>query len=194
VWYNGVYPGFWSALRDVSFNLISIATTCGLTSVDYDKWPAFAPMWMLFLSCITVSSGSTGGGIKMIRTMIISRQAMREILILIHPQIVNPMKIGGAVIPNRVVLAVLGFLFVYFMTLVVMTFALMASGLDFVSAFTGVIACVNNAGPGLHLLGPSSTYDGLSAFQTWVLTLAMFSGRIEIFSLLILFTPAFWRK
>ncbi len=194
VWHQGVYESFWTALRYVSFNLISIATDCGFVSVDYGQWPVFAPMWMLFLSCITVSSGSTGSGIKMIRTLIISRQAMREILLLIHPQIVRPMKIEGGVIPNKVVLAVLGFLFVYFMTIVGMTFVLMASGLDFISAFTGVIACINNAGPGLEAVGPATTYAGLGDFQTWVLTLTMFAGRIEIFSLLILFTPAFWRK
>ncbi|HSN40730.1 MAG TPA: potassium transporter TrkG, partial [Burkholderiales bacterium] len=158
------------------------------------KWPVFAPMWMLFLSCIAVSSGSTGGGIKMIRTLIISRQAMREMLFLIHPAVVNPMKIGGAVIPNKVVLAVLGFIFVYFMTIVTATFALMASGLDFISALSGVIACINNAGPGLNKVGPAANYAALTDFQTWVCTLAMFLGRIEVFSLLILFTPAFWRK
>ena len=130
----------------------------------------------------------------MIRTLIISRQAMREMLFLIHPTAVNPMKIGGAVIPNKVVLAVLGFIFVYFMTIVTTTFLLMASGLDFISAFSGIIACINNAGPGLNKVGPATNYASLSDFQTWVCSLAMFLGRIEVFSLLILFTPAFWRK
>jgi len=194
VWHAGTYDSFWTALRHVSFNLVSIATDCGFASVDYGKWPIFAPMWMLFLSCIAVSSGSTGGGIKMIRTLIIARQSMREILFLIHPNIVNPMKIGGSVIPNKVVLAVLGFIFVYFISVVTLTFALMASGLDFISALSGVIACINNAGPGLNVVGPATNYAALSDFQTWVCTLAMFLGRIEIFSLLILFTPAFWRR
>jgi trk system potassium uptake protein TrkH len=194
LWQGRTYDNFWTALRHVSFNLVSIATDCGFVSVDFDKWPIFAPMWMLFLSCIAVSSGSTGGGIKMIRSLIIARQAMREMLILIHPQIVNPMKIGGAVVPNKIVLAVLGFIFVYFISVVTMTFALMASGLDFISSFSAVIACINNAGPGLNVVGPAANYSPLSDFQTWVCSLAMFLGRIEIFSLLILFTPAFWRK
>jgi trk system potassium uptake protein TrkH len=194
LWHSGTYDSFWTALRHASFNLVSIATDCGLHSVDYDKWPIFVPLWMLFLSCIAVSSGSTGGGIKMIRTQILARQAMREMLILIHPQIVRPMKIGGAVIPNKVVLSVLGFIFVYFMTIVSMTFALTASGLDFISAISGVIACINNAGPGLNQVGPASNFAVLSDFQTWICSLTMFLGRIEIFSLLILFTPAFWRK
>ena len=194
LWQAGTYDSFWTALRHASFNLISIATDCGFVSVDYNKWPTFVPMWMLFLSCIAVSSGSTGGGIKMIRTLIISRQAMREMLFLIHPNVVNPMKIGGAVIPNKVVLAVLGFIFVYFMTIVTTTFLLMASGLDFISALSGIIACINNAGPGLNQVGPATNYASLSDFQTWVCSLAMFLGRVEVFSLLILFTPAFWRK
>jgi len=115
-------------------------------------------------------------------------------LFLIHPNVVNPMKIGGAVIPNKVVLAVLGFIFVYFMTIVTTTFLLMASGLDFISALSGIIACINNAGPGLNLVGPATNYASLSDFQTWVCSLAMFLGRIEVFSLLLLFPPAFWRK
>ncbi len=194
VWHAGTYASFWTALRHVSFNLVSIATDCGFRSVDYGQWPVFAPMWMLFLSCVAVSSGSTGGGIKMIRTLIIARQAGREILFLIHPNIVNPLKIGGAVIPNKVVLAVLGFIFVYFISVVTMTFALLASGLDFISSFSAVIACINNAGPGLNVVGPAGNFSALTDFQTWVCTLAMFLGRVEIFSLLILFTPAFWRK
>ncbi len=194
IWHAGTYGSFWTALRHVGFNLVSIATDCGLVSTDYGRWPIFAPMWMMFLSCLAVSSGSTGGGIKMIRTLIIARQAGREILFLIHPNIVNPMKIGGAVIPNKVVLAVLGFIFVYFISVVTMTFALMASGLDFISSLSAVIACINNAGPGLNVVGPGQTFSALTDFQTWVCTLAMFLGRVEIFSLLILFTPAFWRK
>ena len=194
LWYAGTYASFWTALRHASFNLVSIATDCGFVSVDYGPWPVFAPMWMLFLSCVAVSSGSTGGGIKMIRTLIIARQAGREILFLIHPNIVNPMKIGGAVIPNKVVLAVLGFICVYFVSVVTMSFALMASGLDFISSLSAVIACINNAGPGLNVVGPAANFSVLTDFQTWVCTLAMFLGRVEIFSLLILFTPAFWRK
>lgn len=194
LWHAGTYSSFWTALRHASFNLVSIATDCGFASIDYDKWPIFAPLWMLFLSCVTCSSGSTGGGIKMIRTLIISRQAIREMLFLLHPDIVNPMKIGGSVIPNKVVLAVLGFIFVYFITVATATFALTASGMDFISAFSGVIACINNAGPGLNQVGPAANYATLSIFQKWVLTITMFVGRIEIFSFLILFTPAFWRK
>ena len=194
LWSNGVYPTFWTALRHASFNLVSIATDCGFSSTDYNQWPIFAPMWMLFLSCISVSSGSTGGGIKMIRTLILFKQAGREFVKLLHPAVVNPMKMGGHVVPNNIVFAVLGFIFLYFMSVSTLVFALMASGLDFISSFSAIIACINNVGPGLGVVGPAGNFSVLTNFQTWVCTLAMLAGRLEIFTLLIIFTPQFWRR
>ena len=194
LWWQGTYLSFWTALRHVSFNLVSIATDCGFTSVDFNQWPMFAPMWMLFLSCIAASSGSTGGGIKMVRTLILFKQAGREFLKLLHPAAINPMKIGGSVVPNHIVFAVLGFIFMYFMTVATLTFALLISGLDFISAFSAIIACINNAGPGLGVVGPAGNFGVLTDFQTWVCTLAMLVGRLEIFTVLILFTPHFWRR
>jgi trk system potassium uptake protein TrkH len=194
LWWQGTYAEFLTALRHASFNLVSLATDCGFASVDFNQWPIFAPMWMLFLSSITASSGSTGGGIKMVRTMILFKQAGREFIKLLHPSAVNPMKIGGSVVPNNIVFAVLGFIFLYFMTVATLTFVLLISGLDFISAFSAIIACINNAGPGLGVVGPASNYAGLSDFQTWVCTLAMLVGRLEIFTFLILFTPRFWQR
>jgi len=194
LWWQGTYPNFWTALRHASFNLVSLATDCGFASVDFNQWPIFAPLWMLFLSCIAASSGSTGGGIKMIRTLVLVKQAGREFLKLLHPQAINPLKIGGQVIPNNIVFSVLGFIFLYFMSVVTLTFALVISGLDFISAFSAVIACINNAGPGLGVVGPASNFGVLTDFQTWVCTLAMLLGRLEIFTLLIIFTPRFWRR
>ena len=194
LWWRGIYPEFATALRYASFNVISIATTCGFTSVDYGQWPAFAPLWMLFLSAIAVSSGSTGGGIKMIRTMLLYKQANRELFRLLHPQSISAVKVAGRVVPNNVVVAVLGFIFLYFMSVVVLSFTLMASGLEFVTALSAVIACINNAGPGLNEVGPATNYASLTDFQTWVCAAAMLLGRLEIFSVLILFTPAYWRK
>ena len=194
LWWQGTYPNFWTALRYASFNLVSMATDCGFASADFNKWPTFAPMWMLLLSCIAVSSGSTGGGIKMIRTLVLVKQAGREFLKLLHPSAVNPMKIGGQVVANNIVFAVLGFIFLYFMSIATMTFALLISGLDFVSSFSAVIACINNAGPGLGVVGPASNFGVLTDFQVWVCTAAMLIGRLEIFTVLILFTPAFWKR
>ena len=194
IWSEGVYPSLLTSLRHVAFNLVSIATDCGLVSQDYAAWPMFAPMWILMLSCYCANTGSTGGGIKMIRTLVLLQQAAREIVTLVHPQAVSPLRIGGQVVANRVVFAVLAFVVVYFGTVVMLTFALMLSKLDFVTAFSAVIACINNAGPGLGQVGPASNYQVLTDFQTWVCSLAMLLGRLEIFSVLVLFTPVYWRK
>jgi trk system potassium uptake protein TrkH len=188
------YDDFWLALRDVAFNLVSVATTSGFMTVDFAQWPMLAPLWMLFLSSVAVSSGSTGGGIKMIRTRILYKQGQREMVKLLHPAVIDPLKVGSQVIPNNVVFSVLGFIFFYFFSVLILTFVLLGSNLDFISAFTAVIACINNAGPGLGVVGPATNYGSLTDFQTWVCSLAMLLGRLEIFSLIIIFTPAFWRK
>jgi trk system potassium uptake protein TrkH len=194
IWFDGVYPSFWTSLRHVAFNLVSIATDCGFVSQDYALWPMFAPMWILMLSCYCANTGSTGGGIKMFRTLVLFRQAGRELMLLVHPQAVRPVKIAGQVVHNRIVFAVLAFVVLYFGVVVVLTFSLLASGLDFVSSFSAIIACINNAGPGLGVVGPAGNFQGLTDFQTWVCSLAMLLGRLEIFSVLVLLTPSFWRK
>jgi trk system potassium uptake protein TrkH len=191
---KGAYPDFPTALRNATFNVVSIATDSGLHTQDYSRWPLFAPMWMIFLSCIVASSGSTGGGIKMIRTLVLAKQAHRELNQLVHPNMVRPLKVGGAVIANRVVFAVLAFVFLYFMSIVTLIFLQLASGLDFITSFSAIIACINNAGPGLGLVGPGSNYGVLNDFQTWVCSAAMLLGRLEVFTILVLFTPTLWRK
>ena len=194
VFTDRVYPTLGESLRHVAFRLVTLATTSGFTTVDYTGWPLFVPMWMLFMSCVASSTGSTGGGIKVFRALVLIKQSFREMFVLVHPQAVSPLKIAGAVIPNRVVYSVLAFIFVYFMTIVVLTFALLLSNLDFISAFTAVVASINNSGPGLGIIGPTHTYAGLSDYQTWICTAAMFLGRVELFTALVLFTPVFWRK
>ena len=194
LYYHGIYPNFGSALRHSAFNIIAIATDGGLHTQDFSRWPIFAPMWMMFLSCVVASSGSTGGGIKMIRTLVLAKQANRELNQLVHPNMVRPLKIGGTIIENRVVFAVLAFVFLYFMSIVTLVFVQLGSGLDFMTALSSIIASINNAGPGLGLVSPGSNYGVLTDFQTWVCSLAMLLGRLEIFTLLVLFTPAIWRK
>jgi trk system potassium uptake protein TrkH len=194
IWYDGVYDSFWTSLRHVSFNLVALAMTCGYVTQDYAVWPIFAPMVMLMLSCYSCNTGSTGGGIKMFRTLVLFRQAGRELMLLVHPQALRPVKIAGQVVQNHIVFAVLAFVVLYFGAVVVLTFALLASGLDFMSSFSAIIATINNAGPGLGVVGPAGNYQGLTDFQTWVCSVAMLLGRLEIFSFLVLLTPSFWRK
>lgn len=188
------YPTFWEALRFASFNVVSIATTTGFTNTDYNLWPMFAPLWMLFLCCFASCSGSTGGGIKMIRAQLLYIQVNREYIKLLHPQAVSPAKLGGQVIENKVLFAVLAFMFVYVCCIVAMTLIMVASGLDLITAFSAVVVCINNTGPGLNKVGPATTFAVLNDFQTWVCTFAMLLGRLELFTLLIIFTPAFWRR
>ena len=189
-----IYTDFQTSLRHVAFNLVSIATDCGFVSTDYGLWPAFVPWWMLYLSCISACTGSTGGGIKMFRTLLLWKQAGREIFGILHPRAINPIRIGDTVIANKIIFAVLAFIFLYFITIVVLTFALIFSGMDPISSLSAIIACINNAGPGLGQVGPATNFQSLSDFQTWICSLAMLSGRLEIFTLIVLFTPAFWRK
>jgi trk system potassium uptake protein TrkH len=194
LYHKGSYPEFPTALRHATFNVVSIAVDSGLHTQDYSRWPIFAPMWMIFLSCIVASSGSTGGGIKMIRTLVLAKQANRELNQLVHPNMVRPLRVGGTVIANKVVFAVLAFVFLYFMSVVTLIFVQLGSGLDFMTALSAIIACINNAGPGLGLVGPASNYSVLSDFQTWVCSAAMLLGRLEVFTILVLFTPTLWRK
>lgn len=194
LWQQDVYEDFFTSLRHTSFNLVSIGTGCGFASTDFSLWPLFAPLWMLFLGSVAACTGSTGGGIKMMRTMILVKQAQMQMFLLAHPAAINPLKLAGTVVSSRILLSVLGFIFAYFMSVVIFTLLLVMTGMDFLSAVTAIIACMCNAGPGLGEVGPASNYASLSDFQTWVCTVAMFLGRIEIFTALILFTPAYWRK
>jgi trk system potassium uptake protein TrkH len=194
LWQAGTYPGFFTALRHATFNLVTIATDCGFSTKDFNQWPVFVPMWMLFLSCVSASSGSTGGGIRMIRTIILMKQARLELFKFIHPSAIKPLKIGDTVISNDIVTSVTGFIFLYFMSIVILVFMLLLSGMDFISAFSAIIACFNNAGPGLNQVGPATTYASLSEFQKATCIFAMLLGRVQIFSIIILFVPEFWKK
>lgn len=194
IWKDGIYADLDTAMRHAAFNLISIATTTGFASVDYALWPIFAPLWMLFLSSFATSAGSTGGGIKMMRALLLYKQVYRELLRAMHPSAVYNVRIGGQVAAQPILFAVLAFAFMYMVSIVSLTLVLAFTGLDIVTAFTAIVASVNNTGPGLGLVGPSTTYAVLEDFQTWVCIFAMLLGRLEIFTLLVVLTPAFWRK
>jgi trk system potassium uptake protein TrkH len=191
---QGTYPTFAQSLRHAAFNVVSVATTTGFASVDYAQWPIFAPVFMLLLCCFATCAGSTGGGIKMSRAILLVKQARRELTRIMHPRSVNPVTLGQVVVSPSVMASVLAFMLIYGGTLIGMTLLLLLSGLDVVTAFTAVVACINNTGPGLGQVGPAGNFQGLSDFQTWVCTATMLLGRLELLSVLVLFTPAFWRK
>jgi len=194
LYWQGVYSSFEESLRHASFNVVSLATSSGFMSDDYAQWPLFASMWLMLLATVGSSAGSTGGGIKMIRAIILVRQAGHELLRLMHPRAVRPLLVGGQVIEQRVILAVLGFMLLWGVTTTVLVFAMLATGLDFVTAVTVVVACVNNLGPGLGAHGPANNYQALSDVQTWMMAFAMLAGRLELLTFFVVLTPAFWRK
>jgi trk system potassium uptake protein TrkH len=194
LWTHGVYAELGPALRYAIFNTVSIGTTTGFANTDFNLWPVFAPLWMLLLASTMSSAGSTGGGIKMIRTRLLVLQGWREMMKLLHPQAQLPVKLGGAIVPNQVVFAVLGFMSLYGASVTVMTLLLLASGLDLLTAFSAIVACITSTGPGLNGVGPATTYAVLGDFETWVCSFAMLIGRLELFTVFVLFTPAFWRK
>ncbi len=194
LWLSNDYPDFVTALRFAAFNVISVGTTTGYSTADYSLWPVFAPLWLLFLGTFLSCSGSTGGGIKMVRAVVLFKQVYREFNRLSHPQAVTPLKVAEQAIPNQIIFAVLAFFFTWTATMVTMTLVLALSGLDAMTAFSAVVASLNNIGPGLNEVGPASNYAGLTDFQTWVCALAMLMGRLELFTFLIIFTAAFWRK
>lgn len=191
---HGVYDHFPDALRASAFHVVSLATTTGYASTDYTQWPTLIPVLLMFLGCFASCAGSTGGGIKMVRMVLLIKQARRELVRIIHPRVVNPVTLGGEVLPASVMNAVLGFMLIYGAATVGLTFLLLLSGLDIVTAFSAVIATVNNIGPGLGEVGPASNFGGLNGFQLWVLSFAMLLGRLELLSVLVLFTGHFWRR
>ncbi len=193
LWAKGVY-GPVEALRYGIFHVVSVATTTGFTTVDYLSWPVFAPVLMLLLSGVATSAGSTGGGIKMVRMLILLKQARRELTRLVHPRAMQPVRLGNGVVDDRMIFSVLAFMLVYGATVITLSMVLLLTDLDPVTAFSAVLASVHCTGPGLGALGPSSNYAVLTDFQTWICTLAMLLGRLEILSFMALLSPAFWRR
>ncbi|MBT3204197.1 MAG: potassium transporter [Gammaproteobacteria bacterium] len=174
------------------FQVVSIGTTTGFTTQEYYTWPGFLPVLLLYVSFIGGCAGSTGGGIKVIRILLLVKQGMRELRRLVHPSAQFAVKIGRKPVPDKVIEAVWGFFAAYFAISALMILLLMASGLNQDTAFSAVAACLNNLGPGLDEVGQN--FASINDFAKWVLCLAMLLGRLEIFTLLVLLTPGFWRK
>lgn len=182
-----------SALRDGLFQTISVATTTGFTTQNFSTWPSVAPVLLLLAAFAGGCAGSTAGGIKMIRVLMIYLQGMRELKRLIHPNGVFPMKLGSNPVPDRLVEAVWSFFSVYVIIFLMMvSLVMLADDIDFITAFSAVGACLNNLGPGLGDV--ALNYQSLSPTVKWMLMVTMMLGRLEIFTLLVLLTPAYWRR
>ncbi|MDX9699045.1 MAG: potassium transporter TrkG [Rhodocyclaceae bacterium] len=188
------HSDLWMTVRYVSFHVVSISTSLGLATYDYTLWPMFAQVWILFLGSFIACSGSTGGGIKMMRAIILYKQVYREIVRSLHPNAVHPVRLGGQKVSEGILHAVLGFSFMYMVSIVSLTLLMSASGVDLITAFSAVVACLNNTGPGLGAVGPASNYASMTGVQSWLLSFTMILGRLEIFTLLVVLTPVFWRR
>ena len=170
---------------------VSIVTTTGFTTQDFSLWPTFIPFFLILLSTSGGCAGSTGGGMKTIRIILLFKQGMREISRLVHPHAIIPTKIGDKPVSEDVNNAVWGFLSLYIFSFTVLLLAMLATGLDLVTAYSSVIACLNNLGPGLGSV--SENFAGVSDIGKIILTLAMLLGRLELYTLLVVFAPVFWR-
>ena len=174
------------------FQLVSILTTTGFATTDFSAWPNILPFMLFYFAFMGGCAGSTGGGIKVIRILLLLKQGGREIKRLIHPNAVITIKVGSTSVSDRVIDAVWGFFAVYIFAYLIMLLALIASGLDVVTAFFAVGACINNLGPGLGEV--SAHYGDINDPAKWILCFAMLLGRLEVFTLLVLFSPMFWRR
>jgi len=190
---QGTYGGdTWRALHEGLFQVVSVATTTGYATTSFHLWPDFLPVLLILASFIGGCAGSTGGGLKVIRVLLLAKQGVRELVRLVHPNAHVVVKIGGKPLADRVIQGVWGFFAAYVLAFAVGMLVLMATGLDQVTAFSAMAATINNLGPGLGEVAPH--FRDINDTAKWVLALAMIMGRLEIFTVLVLLTPAFWRR
>jgi trk system potassium uptake protein TrkH len=192
LFFSRTYESWQVAFADALFQSVSIGTTTGFTTAEFYNWPGFVAILLLFTSFVGGCAGSTGGGIKVIRFLLLIKQGMREILRLIHPAAQIPIRIGGQTVPYRVVDAIWGFFALYVASFIMMYLALAMTGLDLMTAYSAVAAAINNLGPGLGDVG--AHYANINNTAKWILCFAMILGRLEIFTLLVILSPAFWMK
>ena len=192
--YGSVYEKIGHALRFGAFQVVSIVTTTGFATADYENWPAMSQIIILLCMFLGASAGSTGGGMKCLRIMICFKYCYRELFYLIHPHAVTHIKIGGKPISEDITRSVLGFLALYMGIFALCSVLLAGMGNDFVTSFTAVASALGNIGPGFGSVGPTENYGHISCLGKWLLIWCMLLGRLEIFTVIILIVPEFWRK
>jgi len=192
--YGNVYDHMGESLRYGAFQVVSIITTTGFATANYLQWPAMSQLILLVCMFIGASAGSTGGGIKVLRVILLFKYCYRELFALIHPQAIAHIKINGKRVPDDVIRSVIGFLFLYVGLFVICSVLLAGMGVDFVTSLGAVAASIGNIGPGFGMVGPLGNYAGLPVLGKWLLAWCMLLGRLEIYTVIILFAPEFWRK
>ncbi len=193
LWQHHVYADWHQTIRSALFHVISILTTTGYTTTTISDWPVFIPLLLIFLSFIGGCGGSTSGGMKVLRVILLMKQSYREILRQIHPRAILPIKVGGRVLPETVLGGVWAFFALYMFSTAILTLVMIGTGMDTLTAFSAIAACLNVTGA-VGLGDISSHFKNVSDFGLYVLTFAMLLGRLEIFTLFVLLTPSFWRS
>lgn len=188
-----IYRGWEENFRYALFSVISVASTTGYADTDYSSWPYGLPFILLFAACFATCAGSTGGGIKQIRLLILSRQLKRELMLLLYPKAAVPLRVGEMVIDNKISFAVLVYVMVWSVTIIIGAMILLLTGLAPLEAFSASIATITNLGPGLGDVGPAGNFAHLSSIQLWICSALMLLGRLEIFTVFVLFTRNFWK-
>ena len=192
--YGSIYDSLGQAFRYGAFQVVSIITTTGYATADYEQWPAMSQLILLLCMFIGASTGSTGGGVKCLRVMLCFKFCYKQLFSLIHPHAVSHVKIGGKVVSDNVMQSILGFLALYIGLFAFSSVILAGMGVDFTTSFAAVAASIGNIGPGFGMVGPVDNYAHIPYPGKWLLIWCMLLGRLEIFTMIILVVPEFWRK
>lgn len=192
--YGPVYDSLMSAFRYASFQVSSIITTTGFATADFELWPTLSCSLLLICMFLGGMAGSTGGGLKTMRVMLLIKHGFQEVFRIVHPHAVTTIKLGGRAVPQETLSSIWGFFTLYLMLFVTASILMTMLGLDMVSSFSSVAACIFNVGPGLGIVGPVDNYMGIPLIGKWILIFCMLLGRLEIYTVLVLLTPEFWRK
>ncbi len=192
--YGSVYPSLTQAFRYGAFQVSSMITTTGFVTADYDTWPSLSRCLLVLSMFLGGMAGSTGGGIKTVRLMVMAKHAYQEVFRIIHPHAVRAVKLGGKPVPADILSSIWGFFFLYLTFYVISALILAGLGMDPISAFSAVAACIFNVGPGLGSVGPTQNFLAVPFLGKWVLILGMILGRLEIYTVIVLFMPEYWRK
>jgi trk system potassium uptake protein TrkH len=191
---SGTYGDPGRALRDATFQTASILTTTGFGTADFDRWPDFCRYLLVLLMFLGGCAGSTAGGVKVVRLIVVAKHAAIELKKLLYPTLVQPVMIRGRAIPQSTIQGILGFFLLYISTTAIATLLVLATGVDLVTGVSAVVSAMNSIGPGLGVVGPSGNYGSLPEACKWILSVCMIVGRLEIYTVFVLFTAEFWRR
>jgi len=194
LYFTRVYPNLFESFRRAFFQVPTIITTTGFTTADFDKWPSFLRVLLFVLMFVGGMSGSTGGSVKIVRIQLLIKQVLNELYRLVHPRVVMPLRLGRVLVPDNVMRSIWNFFILYLLLFVACSLIMSALGLEFITAITSVAATIGNVGPGLAGVGAHENYAFIPLFGKWILIFCMIVGRLEIYTVIVLLLPGYWRK